>query len=100
LRVYFDLLSSSIVAIMDGSAPATPRVDEQELYNVLCGAASQDASLLQQSTKALKTMIDDRFGTFDTLQSIAAQKSVPLPVRQLALIQFKNHALGHWRSRK
>jgi hypothetical protein len=85
---------------MDRQVPTVPRVNEQELYDALCGAASQNAALLQQSSVALKAMIDERFGTYDALQAIAAQKTVPLPVRQLALIQFKNTAIGHWRSRK
>jgi hypothetical protein len=90
----------SLFRTMNGSTPLTPRVDDQELYSALCGAASQDVLLMKPSEKALKTMIEDCFGTFDALQRVAAQKDVPLPVRQLALIQFKNHALSHWRSRK
>jgi hypothetical protein len=88
------------IATMNGSGPTVPRVNDQELYSVLCQGVSQDASLLDSSTKAMASMANDRFGTFDTLQRIAAQKDVPLPVRQLAILQFKNHALGHWRSRK
>lgn len=42
----------------------------------------------------------DMFGTYDALHEIAAQRTVPLPVRQQAIIQFKNAAVSHWKSRK
>ncbi|EPQ59406.1 ARM repeat-containing protein [Gloeophyllum trabeum ATCC 11539] len=74
-------------------------VDPQELYDVMCGAASQDPALMEKSTFRLKIMLD-YFGAFDALHEIAAQKSVPLPVRQQSIIQFKNAALSHWRSRR
>ncbi|TFK75774.1 ARM repeat-containing protein [Pluteus cervinus] len=70
-----------------------------ELYNVLLAASSQDPSQLQSSSKRLKEMLD-MYGTFDALYEIASQRNIPLPVRQLAIIQFKNAALNHWRSRK
>ncbi|KZT19271.1 ARM repeat-containing protein [Neolentinus lepideus HHB14362 ss-1] len=74
-------------------------VDPQELYDVICGASSQDPALMERSTFRLKSMLD-YFGAYDALHEIAAQKSVPLPVRQQAIIQFKNSALSHWRSRR
>jgi hypothetical protein len=92
-------LSRTTIKTMSGP-PVVQRVDEQQLYDVLLAGVSQNASLLQQSAQALKSMSEEYFGTFDALQSIAAQKAAPLPVRQLALIQFKNNALSHWRSRK
>jgi hypothetical protein len=86
---------------MNGHPPPTiPPVDQQELYKALCDACSQDASLLRGSSQSLKMMYEDRFGTYDALQEIASRDEVPLLVRQQALIQFKNNALGHWRSRK
>ncbi|TFK55905.1 ARM repeat-containing protein [Heliocybe sulcata] len=74
-------------------------VDPQELYDVICGASSQDPALMERSSFRLKSMLD-YFGAFDALQEIAAQKSVPLPVRQQSIIQFKNAALSNWRSRR
>jgi hypothetical protein len=86
---------------MNGQQSSTvPLVDRQELYQALCDACSQDGALLRASSKSLKTMCEDRFGTYDALQDIASQNEVPLAVRQQALIQFKNHAFIHWRSRK
>ncbi|KAH9947240.1 ARM repeat-containing protein [Amylocystis lapponica] len=70
-----------------------------ELYNVVCGAASQNPAQMQASAERLKAILQ-LSGALDTLHEIAAQKPVPLPVRQQAIIQFKNTALGHWRARK
>lgn len=80
-------------------APMPQNVSPQELYDVMCGAASQDPARVQASAARLKEMLD-LFGTFDALHEIASQKAVALPVRQQSIIQFKNGALGHWRSRK
>lgn len=79
---------------------ATEAINLEELYAVISGAASQDVAQLQACTERLKMMMD-MTGTFDGLSDIASQKtSVPLAVRQQSIIQFKNHALSHWRSRK
>jgi hypothetical protein len=74
-------------------------VSPVELYEVMSGASSQDPTQVQTSSKRLKEMLE-MFGTFDGLHEIAAQRTVPLPVRQQSIIQFKNAALNHWRSRK
>ena len=74
-------------------------VSPTELYNVMAITASQDPSQIRASSARLKQMLD-MFGTFDALHEIAAEKTVPLSVRQQAIIQFKNAALSHWRSRK
>ncbi|TBU32713.1 ARM repeat-containing protein [Dichomitus squalens] len=74
-------------------------VSPEELYNVVCGAASQNPSEVQVSTDRLKDLLE-RPGAYDILHEIAAQKTVPLQVRQQAMIQFKNATSGHWRSRK
>lgn len=74
-------------------------VSPGELYEVMTAAASQDPTQVQASSKRLKQMLD-MFGTFDALHEIAAQRTVPLAVRQQSIIQFKNAALNHWRSRK
>jgi len=74
-------------------------VNPQELYQVLVAACSQDVARLQASSKRLKEMFD-MFGTFDALQEITSQRTVPLPIRQQAIIQFKNSALSHWKSKK
>lgn len=74
-------------------------VSPQELFQVITNAASQDPSLVQQSSERLKEMLS-MSGTFDALHEIAAQKNLSLFVRQQAIIQFKNSALGHWKARK
>jgi CAS/CSE protein involved in chromosome segregation len=74
-------------------------VSPTELYEVVSLASSQDPTRVQASSKRLKEMLE-MFGTYDGLHEIAAQKTVPLPVRQQSIIQFKNAALTHWRSRK
>ncbi|KAJ7094628.1 armadillo-type protein [Mycena belliarum] len=74
-------------------------VSADEVYQVMAGAASQDPALLQASSARLKEMLD-MFGTYDALHEIAAQRAVPLYIRQMSIIQFKNAALHHWRSRK
>ncbi|KAI0375701.1 ARM repeat-containing protein [Pilatotrama ljubarskyi] len=79
------------------AAPAT--VSPEELFSVVCGAASQNPAEVQASTARLKELLDIP-GAYDLLQEIAATKTVALPVRQQAVIQFKNAATGHWRSRK
>jgi hypothetical protein len=74
-------------------------VSTQELYDVMCNAASQDPARVQASANRLKQMLE-LFGTFDSLQEIAVQKPVQLHVRQQSIIQFKNAVLNHWRSRR
>ncbi|TFK43406.1 armadillo-type protein [Crucibulum laeve] len=74
-------------------------VSPTELYQVLIDACSQNTIQVQASSKRLKDMLD-MLGTFDALYEIAAERTVALPVRQQAIIQFKNAALSHWKSRK
>jgi hypothetical protein len=74
-------------------------VSPQELYDVMTAASSQDPAQIQESSKRLKQMLD-MFGTFNALHEIAAQRTVPLIIRQQSIIQFKNAALSHWKSRK
>lgn len=76
-----------------------PTVSPEELFNVVCGAASQNPAQVQASTTRLKELLDIP-GAYDLLHEIAATKTVALQVRQQAIIQFKNAATGHWRSRK
>lgn len=86
--------------IMDVATSAQNNVvDRQELLEILYAASSQIPSQVQASTERLKSLLDS-VGTYDALHEIAAEKSLPLPVRQQSIIQFKNSALSHWRSRK
>ena len=74
-------------------------VSPAELYNVMTATVSQDPAQLRASSDRLKQMLN-MFGTYDGLHEIAAQRDLPLPVRQQSIIQFKNAAVNHWRSRK
>ena len=84
---------------MPGLLTTLPNVSLDELYNVLCGAASQDAALLKASTDRLKEM-HGMFGTMDALNAIATEKSAPLQVRQQSIIQLKNLLPHSWKSRR
>lgn len=77
----------------------TKVVDPQELYQVITQASSQNPAEVRTSSKRVEELLD-YFGTFDGLHEIAATRSVPLPVRKQGIIQFKNKALNHWRSRR
>jgi hypothetical protein len=79
--------------------PVMENVNMEELFNVISAASSQDPAQVRASSERLKDMFE-MFGTFDGLSDIASQKAVPLPVRQQSIIQFKNAAINHWRSRK
>ena len=74
-------------------------VNPQELYQVVVGAASQDANVMRASANRLKQMLE-MFGTFDSLQAISIQRNEALSVRQQAIIQVKNGVLSSWKSRK
>jgi hypothetical protein len=74
-------------------------VSPAELFSVIADAASQNPAFVGPSSKRLKEMFD-YFGTFDGLSEISGQTNLPLHIRQQAIIQFKNAALSHWRSRK
>ena len=75
------------------------QVTPEELYNAVCGAASQNPAQVQASTTRLKELLEIP-GAYDYLHEIATQRTLPVQVRQQAIIQFKNAATGHWRSRK
>ncbi|KJA30164.1 hypothetical protein HYPSUDRAFT_125792 [Hypholoma sublateritium FD-334 SS-4] len=74
-------------------------VSPEELYQVIVGATSQDVKQIQASSQRLKEMLD-MFGAYDALQEIATQITLPLSIRQQAIIQFKNVVVHHWRSKK
>lgn len=75
------------------------RSSPEEVYNVICAAASQDPARMKASTDRLKELLE-MAGTFDALSEIAATRTLPVPVRQQAIIQLKNSSLNHWKSRK
>ncbi|KAJ7590824.1 armadillo-type protein [Mycena floridula] len=77
---------------------AVQHASPDEVFEVIKGASSQDPAQIQASTARLKDLVAMP-GAYDALQAIAAQRTLPLPIRQQAIIQFKNQ-LSHWRSRK
>ena len=74
-------------------------VSPEELYNVICAATSQDPAQVKASSDRLREMLE-MLGSFDTLSQIAAQRTLPIQIRQQAIIQLKNSSIGHWKSRK
>lgn len=79
---------------------ATPTVNDDELLQTITLAASQIPEQLKASTDRLKALLDTHAGTYNALHRVAADLSQPPQVRQQSIIQFKNAALSHWRSRK
>ncbi len=71
----------------------------QEVYAAVAGAASQNPKEMSASAARLKDLIDQP-GTLDLLQQIAAQRTAPLHIRQLSIIQVKNVVSTLWRSRR
>lgn len=84
---------------MSSKTAPLQNVSFQELYNVVCGAASQNPAEMRAASERLKELLEVS-GTCNALQEIALQKTAPLQVRQLSLIQFKNLITNRWRSRK
>ena len=79
--------------------PTAP-VSSQDVYEALCGAASQDPATLQTSSKLLHDYLA-RPSTYDHLYTIAAERNtITLDVRRMAIIQFKNGVVGAWKSKR
>lgn len=81
------------------SSQTPQNVNPEEVYNVICAAASQDFAQIKASSDRLKELLE-MTGTFDALSEIAAQRSLPLQVRQQSIIQLKNSSMGHWRTKR
>lgn len=70
----------------------------QHIYNALVDVASLDPNKLAAATTTLQA-IEKQQGAFAEIFSIAATKSAPLNIRQMAIIQFKNNGVNSWRSK-
>jgi hypothetical protein len=90
------LSSSSMVPM---NSDSIQHASIQEVYAAVTGALSQNPKEMSASTARLKNLIDQP-GTLDLLQQIAAQKTAPLQIRQLSIIQVKNVVSTLWRSRR
>ncbi|KAK7695434.1 hypothetical protein QCA50_000070 [Cerrena zonata] len=71
----------------------------EEVFQVITDAASQDPAKIKYSSERLKELLE-MTGTYDALSEISVQQTVPLLVRQQAIIQLKNNVTNFWRSRK
>jgi hypothetical protein len=89
--------SISSVGLMNNDS--THHASIQEVYAAVAGAASQNPKEMSASAARLKDLMDQP-GTLDLLQQIAAQKTAPLHIRQLSIIQVKNVVSTLWRSRR
>ena len=80
--------------------PPTPPLPAtfEEVLAIVTDATSQDPAVVKVSTDQLKQVLE-RPGTLDFLQQIAAQKTVPVSVRQQSIIQIKNNT-NHWKARR
>ncbi|KAI9512244.1 ARM repeat-containing protein [Russula earlei] len=78
---------------------STQHASIQEVYAAVVGAVSQDPKEMNSSAARLKELMEQP-GTLDMLQQIAAQKTAPLHIRQLSIIQVKNVVSTLWRSRR
>ncbi|OAK94196.1 ARM repeat-containing protein [Phaeosphaeriaceae sp. SRC1lsM3a] len=66
------------------------------LYHVLRSASSSDPTQIQSGTKQLQTW-EKTAGFYPLLQSVFLDKSLPVEVRYLAIIQLKNGIDKYWR---
>lgn len=66
------------------------------LFHVLRSAASSDPQQVQTGTKQLQAWEKAR-GFYPLLQTVFVNKSLPLEVRYLAVIQLKNGIDKYWR---
>lgn len=66
------------------------------LYHVLRSASSSDPTQIQTGTKQLQTW-EKTAGFYPLLQSVFLDKSLPVEVRYLAIIQLKNGIDKYWR---
>ncbi|KZP00014.1 ARM repeat-containing protein [Calocera viscosa TUFC12733] len=98
------------VNVSPGSAPPPqlPRFEpmevsgtpdlQQHLYQVLSDACSQDPARMMPAAQQLPRL-EKEPGAFHAIYQIGAEKSVPVPVREMAMIRLKNEMTTHWRSR-
>lgn len=71
-------------------------LSERILYNVLVSASSNDPTQIQTGTKQLQQW-ETQKGYYSLLQTVFVDKSLPLEVRYLAIIQLKNGIDKYWR---
>lgn len=77
---------------------ATTPLDPQAVLTALQNATSQNPARLQAAAKAIETMHKSA-DYLQIVQSIALERSVPLDIRKMAILQFKNVATFQWRTK-
>ncbi|KAF2458398.1 armadillo-type protein [Lineolata rhizophorae] len=81
--------------MIEVAAEANP-LTEALLYHVLRSASSSDPQQIQTGTKQLQNW-ETTPGYYPLLQTVFMDKSLPLEVRYLAIIQLKNGIDKYWR---
>lgn len=81
--------------MIEAPAEVNPLTDKI-LHNVLVSASSSDPTQIQTGTKQLQQW-ETQKGYYSLLQSVFIDKSLPLEVRYLAIIQLKNGIEKYWR---
>lgn len=77
----------------------TQAANPEEVFQVVQASTSQDVATMTAGSERLKALLEQQ-GTHAILLEIAAQTTLPLNVRQLAILQFKNHIGSRWRNRR
>jgi hypothetical protein len=84
----------------DSSAMTTDTpISFDELFAIVSAAASQNPNVMLAAGTRLKECLK-LSGTLNGLHQIASQKTIPLQIRQLSIIQCKNEIPTQWRQRK
>ena len=76
----------------------TAPLDPPAVFTALQNATSQNPAQLQAAAKAIEAMHKSA-DYLQIVQSIALERSVPLDIRKMAILQFKNVATSQWRTK-
>jgi hypothetical protein len=74
-------------------------VSGEDLLAALQLASSQDVQAMQMGSEQFKRM-REMTGVHDGLHEIALRKDLPIEIRKMAAVQFKNLVVSHWRARR
>jgi len=77
---------------------ATTPLDPQTVFTALQNATSQNPAELRAAAKAIEAMHKSA-DYLQIVQSIALERSIPLDMRKMAILQFKNVATAQWRTK-
>ncbi len=71
---------------------------DMDVFDALRDAVSQDPSKAKSSLERLQE-VQRMPSALAKMIQIASDKAVPLDIRRMAIIQFKNHGAPNWRSK-